>query len=71
MTNGGVTTWALALSKRLNQKNHSAKLICHSPWPGHGTFKSDGRRDLVYCDGLAWAAGIDAIRGFLATYSAV
>ena len=71
LTNGGVTTWALALSKRLNQKNHSSKLICHSPWPGHATFKPDNRSDLIYCDGLAWAAGIDAIRGFLATYSAV
>jgi glycosyltransferase involved in cell wall biosynthesis len=71
LTNGGVTTWALALSKRLNQKNHSSKLICHSAWPGHGTFKSDDRSDLIHCDGLAWAAGINAIRGFLATYSAV
>jgi glycosyltransferase involved in cell wall biosynthesis len=71
LTNGGVTTWALALSKRLNQKNHSSKLICHSPWPGHATFKSDDRSDLIYCDGLAWAAGVDAIRGFLATYAAV
>jgi glycosyltransferase involved in cell wall biosynthesis len=71
LTNGGVTTWALALSKRLNQKNHSSKLICHSPWPGHGTFEPDDRSDVIYCDGLAWAAGIDAIHGFLPTYSAV
>ena len=71
LTNGGVTTWSLALSKRLNQKNHPSKLICHSPWPGHGTFKSDDRSDVIYCDGLAWAAGINAIRGFLPTYSAV
>jgi glycosyltransferase involved in cell wall biosynthesis len=71
LTNGGVTTWSLALSKRLNQKNHPSKLICHSPWPGHATFESDGRGDLIYCDGLAWAAGIDAIRGFLPTYAAV
>ena len=71
LTNGGVTTWALALSKRLNENNHSSKLICHSPWPGHGTFKSDERSDLVHCDGMAWAAGIDAIHGFLATYSAL
>jgi glycosyltransferase involved in cell wall biosynthesis len=69
LTNGGVTTWALALSKRLNQKNFSSKLICHSPWPGHATFKSDDRSDLIYCDGLAWAAGVNAIRGFLATYA--
>jgi glycosyltransferase involved in cell wall biosynthesis len=71
LTNGGVTTWSLALSQRLNQKNHPSKLICHSPWPGHGTFKSGDRSDLIYCDGLAWAAGINAIRGFLPTYSAV
>jgi glycosyltransferase involved in cell wall biosynthesis len=71
LTNGGVTTWALALSKRLNQKNYSSKLICHSAWPGHATFKCDDRSDLIYCDGLAWAAGINAIRGFLATYSGV
>jgi glycosyltransferase involved in cell wall biosynthesis len=71
LTNGGVTTWALALSKRLNQKNYSSKLICHSAWPGHAKFKSDGRSDLIYCDGLAWGAGINAIRGFLATYSSV
>src|SRR5215472_16485681 len=71
LTNGGVTTWALALSKRLNQKNYSSKLICHSAWPGHATFKSDDRSDLIYCDGLAWAAGINAIRGFIVTYSAV
>jgi glycosyltransferase involved in cell wall biosynthesis len=70
LTNGGVTTWSLALSKRLNQKNHPSKLICHSPWPGHGTFESNGRSDLIYCDGLAWAAGINAIRGFLPTYAA-
>ncbi|HEY2530123.1 MAG TPA: glycosyltransferase family 4 protein [Xanthobacteraceae bacterium] len=71
LTNGGVTTWALALSKRLNQKNHPSKLICHSAWPDYGTFKSDGRSDIVYCDGLAWGAGINEIRGFLPTYSAV
>jgi glycosyltransferase involved in cell wall biosynthesis len=71
LTNGGVTTWALGLSRRLNQKNHPAKLICHSAWPGHATFESDDRSDLIYCDGLAWGAGIDAIRGFLPTYSAV
>ncbi len=71
LTNGGVTTWALALSKRLNENNHSSKLICHSPWPGHATFDADDRSDLIHCDGLAWAAGTDAIRGFLATYSAV
>jgi glycosyltransferase involved in cell wall biosynthesis len=71
LTNGGVTTWALALSKRLNQNNHPSTLICHSAWPDHDTFKPNGRRDLVYCDGLAWAAGIDAIRGFLPTYAAV
>jgi glycosyltransferase involved in cell wall biosynthesis len=71
LTNGGVTTWALALSKRLNQKSHSSKLICHSAWPGRATFKSDDRSDVIYCDGLAWGAGIDAIRGFLPTYSAV
>jgi glycosyltransferase involved in cell wall biosynthesis len=71
LTNGGVTTWALALSMRLNQKNHSSKLICHSAWPGHATFKSDDRNDIIYCDGLAWGASIDAIRGFLPTNSAV
>jgi glycosyltransferase involved in cell wall biosynthesis len=71
LTNGGVTTWALALSKRLNQKGLPSKLICHSAWPGRATFKSDDRSDIVYCDGLAWGAGINAIRGFLSTYSAV
>jgi glycosyltransferase involved in cell wall biosynthesis len=71
LINGGVTTWALALSKRLNQKNHPSKLICHSAWPDHATFKSDDRSDVIYCDGLAWGAGINAIRGFLPTYSAV
>jgi glycosyltransferase involved in cell wall biosynthesis len=71
LTNGGVTTWALDLSKRLNQKSHSSKLICHSAWPNRATFKSDDRSDVVYCDGLGWGAGIDAIRGFLPTYSAV
>jgi glycosyltransferase involved in cell wall biosynthesis len=71
LTNGGVTTWALALSKRLNQKNHPSKLICHSAWPNRATFNSDDRSDVVYCDGLAWGAGIDAIRGFLPTYAAV
>jgi glycosyltransferase involved in cell wall biosynthesis len=71
LTNGGVTTWALALSKRLNQKSHPSKLICHSAWPRRATFKSDDRNDVIYCDGLAWGAGIDAIRGFLPTYSAV
>jgi glycosyltransferase involved in cell wall biosynthesis len=71
LTNGGVTTWSLALSKRLNQRNHPSRLICHSPWPGHATFESGGRSDLIHCDGLAWAAGINAIRGFLPTYAAV
>jgi glycosyltransferase involved in cell wall biosynthesis len=71
LTNGGVTTWALDLSKRLNQKGHSSKLICHSAWPNRATFKSDDRSDVVYCDGLGWGAGIDAIRCFLPTYSAV
>jgi glycosyltransferase involved in cell wall biosynthesis len=71
LTNGGVTTWALALSKRLNQKSHPSKLICHSAWPNRATFKSDDRSDVVYCDGLAWGAGIAAMRGFLPTYAAV
>jgi glycosyltransferase involved in cell wall biosynthesis len=71
LTNGGVTTWALALSKRLNQKDHPSKLICHSPWPDRATFKSDDRSDIVYCDGLAWGAGINEIRGFLPIYSTV
>ena len=70
LTNNGVTTWALALSKRLNQKSHPSKLICHSAWPGRATFRSDDRSDIIYCDGLAWGAGINAIRGFLPTYSA-
>jgi glycosyltransferase involved in cell wall biosynthesis len=71
LTNGGVTTWALALSKRLNQKNHPSNLICHSAWPNRATFKSDDRSDVIYCGGLAWGAGIEAIRGFLPTYLAV
>jgi glycosyltransferase involved in cell wall biosynthesis len=71
LTNGGVTTWALDLSKRLNQKNHPSKLICHSAWPNRATFKSGDRSDVVYCDGLAWGAGIAAMRGFLPTYAAV
>jgi hypothetical protein len=70
LTNGGVTTWALALSKRLKQKSNPSKLICHSAWPNRATFKSDDRSDVIYCDGLAWGAGIDAIRGFLPIYSA-
>jgi glycosyltransferase involved in cell wall biosynthesis len=71
LTNGGVTTWALGLSKRLNQNSHRSKLICHSAWPDRATFKSDGRSDVIHCDGLAWGAGIDAIRRFLPTYAAV
>jgi glycosyltransferase involved in cell wall biosynthesis len=71
LTNGGVTTWALALSKRLNQNSRPSQLICHSAWPRRATFKSDGRSDVIHCDGLAWGAGIDAIRGFLPTYAAV
>jgi glycosyltransferase involved in cell wall biosynthesis len=71
LTNGGVTTWALALSKRLNQKKYPSNLICHSAWPSRATFKPDDRDDIVYCDGLAWGAGINAIRGFVPTYSAV
>ncbi len=53
LTNGGVTTWALAVSKRLNQKHYPSKLVCHSAWPDHATFKSDDRTDVVHCDGLA------------------
>jgi glycosyltransferase involved in cell wall biosynthesis len=71
LTNGGVTTWALDLSKRLNQKSQPSKLICHSAWPNRATFKSDGRSDVIYCNGLAWGAGIDAMRGFLPIYAAV
>jgi glycosyltransferase involved in cell wall biosynthesis len=71
LTNGGVTTWALDLSKRLNQKSQPSKLICHSAWPNRATFKSDGRSDVIYCNGLAWGAGIDAVRGFLPIYAAV
>src|SRR5580692_10221999 len=71
LTNGGVTTWALALSKRLNQKGHPSKLICHSAWPNRATFSSDDRDDVIYCDGLGWGAGIDAVGGFLPTYAAV
>jgi glycosyltransferase involved in cell wall biosynthesis len=71
LTNGGVTTWALTLSKRLNKKNHPSKLICHSAWPNRATFKSDDRSDVIDCDGLAWGAGIGAIRSFVPTYAAV
>ncbi len=71
LTNGGVTTWALALSKRLNQRNQPSKLICHSAWTDQATFKSDDRSDIVDCEGLAWGADINAIRNFLPTYSAV
>ena len=71
LTNGGVTTWALALSKRLNQKGHPSKLVCHSAWPNRATFRSDDRDDVIYCDGLGWGAGIDAVGGFLPTYTAV
>jgi glycosyltransferase involved in cell wall biosynthesis len=71
LTNGGVTTWALALSKRLNQKGHPSKLVCHSAWPNRATFRSDDRDDVIYCDGLGWGAGIDAVGGFLPTYAAV
>jgi glycosyltransferase involved in cell wall biosynthesis len=71
LTNGGVTTWALALSKRLNQKGHPSKLICHSAWPNRATFRSDDRDDVIYCDGLGWGADIDAVDGFLPTYAAV
>jgi glycosyltransferase involved in cell wall biosynthesis len=71
LTNGGVTTWALALSKRLNQKGHPSKLICHSAWPNRATFSSDDRDDVIDCDGLGWGAGIDAVGGFLPTYAAV
>jgi glycosyltransferase involved in cell wall biosynthesis len=70
LTNGGVTTWALALSKRLNQRNHSSKLICHSAWPGRATFESGDRNDIVHCDGSAWEANLEAIHGFLPVYSA-
>jgi glycosyltransferase involved in cell wall biosynthesis len=71
LTNGGVTTWALALSKRLNEKHYQSKLICHSAWPDHATFRSDDRSDIVYCDGLAWGVGIDKIHDFQPAYSAV
>ncbi|HEY2531068.1 MAG TPA: glycosyltransferase family 4 protein [Xanthobacteraceae bacterium] len=71
LTNGGVTTWALGLSKRLNQKNHPSKLICHSARPDRATFKSDDRSDVIYCYGSAWDAIINAIRGFLPAYLAV
>jgi glycosyltransferase involved in cell wall biosynthesis len=71
LTNGGVTTWALAVSKRLNQKHYPSKLVCHSAWPDHATFKSDDRTDVVHCDGLAWGADIDVIRQFLPTYASV
>jgi glycosyltransferase involved in cell wall biosynthesis len=71
LTNGGVTTWALGLSKRMNQKNYPTKLICHSAWPNRATFQSHDRSDVICCDGLAWGAGIDVIRGFLPTYLAV
>src|SRR5215472_8354368 len=70
LTNGGVTTWALALSNRLNHNSHPSKLICHSAWPGRATFKPDDTSDVIYCDGLAWDADFDAIRSFLPTYAA-
>lgn len=70
-TNGGVTTWALGLSQRLNRKSHPSTLISHSPWPDRATFECGDRNDVVYCDGLAWGAGIEAMRRFLPTYSAV
>jgi glycosyltransferase involved in cell wall biosynthesis len=72
LTNGGVTTWALNLSKRLNQKGYLSKLICHSSPPGRTIFTPLDRDDIIYCEGPdAWEADVDAIHSFLPTYSSL
>ena len=68
LTNGGVTIWALDLSKRLNEKGYLSKIICHNSL-GHNTFPPLDRDDIIYCAGpSAWGADINAIHSFLPTY---
>ena len=71
LTNGGVTIWALNLSKRLNEKGYLSKLICHSS-SGQNTFSPLDRDDITYCEGPnAYGADVNAIHGFLPTYSSL
>lgn len=71
LTNGGVTIWALNLSKRLNEKGYLSKLICHSS-SGQNTFAPLDRDDITYCEGPnAYGADVNAIHGFLPTYSSL
>jgi glycosyltransferase involved in cell wall biosynthesis len=72
LTNGGVTTWALNLSKRLNEQGISSKLISHSTPSGQSTFNSLARDDIVRCEGRnAWEADLNALHSFLPTYSSL
>jgi glycosyltransferase involved in cell wall biosynthesis len=72
LTSGGVTTWALTLSKRLNEKGYLSKLICHSSPPDQLTFAPLDRDDIIYCEGPdAWVADVNAIHSFLPTYSSL
>ena len=72
LTNGGVTTWALSLSDKLNKKGYPSKLICHSSFPNQITFAPLNRNDIVYCEGQdAWGADENAVRCFLPTYSSI
>jgi glycosyltransferase involved in cell wall biosynthesis len=72
LTNGGVTTWALTLSKRLKEKGYPSNIICHSSPPGQITFAPLDRDDIVYCEGPnAWGADVNAIHSFVPTYSSL
>jgi glycosyltransferase involved in cell wall biosynthesis len=70
LTNGGVTIWALNLSKRLNEKGYLSKIICHSS--DRNTFAPLDRDNIIYCEGPnAWEADVNAIHSFLPTYSSL
>lgn len=71
LTNGGVTTWALGLSKRLNAAGYPATLISHSAHHDLATFTVLGRDDVVYCDGSAWDADASAIDRLMPVYSSL
>jgi glycosyltransferase involved in cell wall biosynthesis len=72
LTSGGVTTWALTLSKRLNEKGYLSKIICHSSPLDQITFAPLDRDDIIYCEGPdAWEADVNTVHSFLPTYSSL
>lgn len=69
ITNGGVTTWAVSLSQRLNQQGVCTRILSHKPVEGSSRFATEFLSETVECPGDANTQNINAAISFLPKYS--